>query len=119
MSLAAAILASLTLSSAPASAWCGPYGCSFNAPNYDQVSPGYYGVESPYGYVPYSYNGDATGAAQPFASGKDLGGLLGLGLGAALGAAAEQQQQQADPPVCESQDGYRYYARLINGAWQC
>jgi hypothetical protein len=44
------------------------------------------------------------------------GGLLGLGLGAAMGAA---QQQQQTPPLCEAPDGEKYYATPINGEWQC
>lgn len=45
---------------------------------------------------------------------------LALGIaGAIAGAAISGQQAPGVPPLCEMQDGEKYYATPVDGRWEC
>jgi hypothetical protein len=101
-SIFVAILALSLASATPAAAW-------YDWTGYWHPDWGYYSY--PY-YGGYGYGYDAGAAAM-------AGGILGLGIGAAIAGAAAQQSQQVTPPICQNSHGRRWYARPVSGAWQC
>ncbi|MFZ0494409.1 MAG: hypothetical protein WBE80_10175 [Methylocella sp.] len=87
---AAIVAGSIVLAStAPAFAWCGPYGCD--------------------GYYDYDNGGAAIGG---MVAGMALGAII-------AGAAAQSQARQYQPPLCTARNGNQYYARATRGQWRC